>query len=533
MTINLGARGIFAAVFTVGAILGLNDRADARECHDVSTAAAAAGVGKAVLVRHGSGGEIILMEETHDSYRSNIEEAIFLLRLGQACARNDIGLEGYTKQDKPFFRFGPPNPAVALSMLRDGVISAAEFMYLGFDAHVHPIEDGADRVDIHDTHEEAPPHILTKLLEANIIGRIRKGEISKEDLLEAKGDVSRTLSLVNDPFLLSFKNKLIDNEAKFSGSQEEIEMNEKLLRLAESAGAIAGIAETDLASMRMALTYLKKRQHASVTMANSIIAAINGLRANDRFASIIGSAHTKNMVSLLSRSGRPLLVFTPQVTGSDDELFADAEMAAKFDRNTSRQDAWGSILRSVLPAQSTNQQMKPPVSITSPSVSTEFEFLDKMDQLTSLAFGNGGDKIPPTRPPIPSAEFPEDHGLWKALLSKVPPDVLKGQFFKIDRDQIKMDRDERGFAALILPVQFGDESKNKSQLLWVKLAKSDIALGIKSGLNVEQELVQTASGSRHPAPPPNDVKIEEISPGTSMALGIDEEKVKKTKLNRT
>jgi hypothetical protein len=507
------------SIFLVAA-LGASNVAKGRDCQD-DAKTAVSGIGKVALMRPGSGGSIILLEEDHSSYRANVEEAIFLLRLHAACGLNDIGLEGYTKQDRQFYRLGGANPRVAATMLMDGEISAAEFMYLGFDVHVYPIEDENDRAPYDQGNLDAAQDLLQKLLNSNVTRRLRNHEITADQIQRARTP-SQQMALVDDPFLVEFWKKATGTESKFVNEQEEITMYEKLSQLAQSP---------DKAALAASIQFLGKRHNASLTMSKSIVEITKRIGTDASVAAIIGAAHTPDMVRELATSGRPVVVFTPEIAGLITEAYTGPEMRAKEQRASSRQDSLGETLRSVLEGA---PRMKPQPTVTSPSVATEFELLDKLDRLTVLAFGAGGSGgiIPPRRPRNSKGEFPEDAGLIEKLWTGIPGELLTGAFFLIDSNKIELTRSPDGFAALLLPVVFTNEDKRKNSTVWFKLAKSDIALGKGRELTTEQQLVQTAS-NRPPTEKSNDVKVEEISPETSLAFGLDKTKVRETVLNRS
>jgi len=137
-------------------------------------AKAASGIGTLSTVKQGRGGSIILIEESHNSYRSNIDEAIFLLRLHTDCNLSNIGLEGYTEEAIPFFRRGAPNKGIAITLSKDGEINAAEFMYLGFDLRIFPIEEKNDRVSFNETYSGASNSRIEQITERECTAKITK-----------------------------------------------------------------------------------------------------------------------------------------------------------------------------------------------------------------------------------------------------------------------------------------------------------------------------------------------------------------------
>ncbi|MHB8523754.1 MAG: hypothetical protein ACYDH9_23785 [Limisphaerales bacterium] len=299
---------------------------------DVKTIAEAVSrdIGTVPRTRSGTHGALILVfEETHTSRPGQLEQAIALVRLHDQFRLRDIALEGYLKERPTitaewFAKAGrglPPTEraAVAAQMLRDGEISAAEFMKLTYDDMVlHPIETLAEHAV--ELKGEAATITLTYLLKIAQTS-LRESHVPRLQELQrevqgASGDRKTAKAKEMLDFILS-----VDPWTKAKGAaltdtnQLNIIPAEKMLAEVEEIERHARTAGVDLEgkekqAMEDNLRFWRGRVAASGTMIAETgrIADRPGVRL---VALNIGAAHTDGMAAVLDREKRPYAVIRP------------------------------------------------------------------------------------------------------------------------------------------------------------------------------------------------------------------------------
>jgi hypothetical protein len=199
------ARFLLANMALVG-VSPFGNAALSADCVEISKSASA-GLGTTTQVQAGTGGAIIILGERHDSYKPNLQEALYIKKLHENCSLNDVGLEGFTVEDPSFTRPVDANAQIASTMLIDGEINAAEFAYLAMDINVHPLEEKQDRVNFDETHEDSIAILLADVVIESLKNELRLGLISNAQIVQANNDHDKLLALVNDDSLQSLVKK--------------------------------------------------------------------------------------------------------------------------------------------------------------------------------------------------------------------------------------------------------------------------------------------------------------------------------------
>ncbi len=117
---------------------------------------------------------LVVFEENHLSVSGQIEQAIAFVRLHDKYGLQDIAVEAYLKTDEEinvdWFIKATKGDTIskvgtAIALLKEGEISAAEFMKLVYnDIRIHKTEKSEDyNVEIDDKATSAPVHFLSLL----------------------------------------------------------------------------------------------------------------------------------------------------------------------------------------------------------------------------------------------------------------------------------------------------------------------------------------------------------------------------------
>lgn len=283
-------------------------------------------VGKTSKGTKGAG--IVFLEERHTSRAGQIELAIVLLRLHDLNGLKHIELEGYLKEDPKieidWFKKAAKDDLmtrarVAASLLKEGEISAAEFMKLVYDDIVlDPIELKAEHsVEISQDEGRAPRLYLLKIAQKSVrqehVPRLQQFE---DEIAKLSGEAKQTKSKEMLEYILSIdpwateKSKVL-RDANVGGSMSAENFIKTANEIKERAQNLAvPISPAEKTAMEGYIEFFDGRIKASKTM---MVTA--GEIADRRDVSLvalnIGAAHTAGMTDMAVADNRPFAVITP------------------------------------------------------------------------------------------------------------------------------------------------------------------------------------------------------------------------------
>jgi hypothetical protein len=241
----------------------------------------------------GSGAPVLILEEAHNSRSSLIENAIVLTRLYRRFGLRDIALEGYLKDgqildagwytDRSFVT--PLDRArVAVRLLKEGEISAPEFMRLSFtDVNLIPAEISSE-------------YKVT----------MRKGAIS------VMAELARKARGGNGGGVL---NNTKDSGANSISAEIQVRYAEDLERRRISSNIT--LSRSALDDWESYLSFWRCRAAANRTIMDAALSAPNS-KYMWPVGINVGAAHTEGLGDLLSVSGRPHAVITPAALRNND-----------------------------------------------------------------------------------------------------------------------------------------------------------------------------------------------------------------------
>jgi hypothetical protein len=258
---------------------------------------------------------VVVLEELHDSRAGQIQHAITLVRLHDRHGLKAIGLEGYL-QDRPPVNVGWFNAlmpgkenmqaraGVAGRLLKEGEISAAEFMKLTYDDVVlYPIEKWPEyNVEMLPQASEAMEAYL------NRIKASRAQEIADK---------------YNDPASMTI-----------TSSEEHVAMAEEIEKLAADEGIV--LSPELRKGWDSWIGFWRARDASNRTMIDAVSKIPEAQDAGSVVAMNVGAAHTKKVCDMLADAGHPYAVITPLATSKGDKRgdLSDAAYALKNNKKS-------------------------------------------------------------------------------------------------------------------------------------------------------------------------------------------------------
>jgi hypothetical protein len=274
-------------------------------------------VGKVVAAGQGrSNVSIVVFEEKHDSRVGQMEIALMLLRLQRQYGLQLVSLEGAmaSKGNLPVAWFRNPSDnsemkrarqAVALRMLRDGEIGAAEFIAL-----VRPQVQVRGN-EIQSEYDVNPPedgNPAGNLLGGIALQYLPPAQIQKfSELMDAeKIEEARSIIVNSDPWVKERFQKLSGESER---STEELMPVLEEIRAKSAALNIKSDSAVDTQLNQLVHFYCvaSKRSRTIVDLTQRMIAQAKAMSV----ALNIGAGHTPKVVELLKTAGISYVVITP------------------------------------------------------------------------------------------------------------------------------------------------------------------------------------------------------------------------------
>ncbi len=496
------------------------------------------------------GTAIFMFEENHADLAGQIEQAIMLARLHERYQLRDIALEGYLLGDPPIkkdwfvamvSRYPPARRSVPVRLLREGEISAAEFMYLVYDdISLYPIEIGKEyNVTLDKRDAIAPLTYLYKLSIKSLKIKIERRTLNSKQakrLVELKRGIEKASDetknkLQNEyiKYVLSLDNWTAPRAEEFL--DPEIAANLTSEKRVETLNQIRDRARRE----RIAITPEEKesferyyrfwdgRAKANHTMAR-LTTEISNSAESPLLAMIVGKAHTDKLCRLLSSSDRSYAVLrSASLSAPDVSTQLPGPMFERKYRKLSpySQGYMGILLDTFQGA----AHKKPPSVLNQSFLRAKTELYMLTDQIVQRILTPPPGK-PPT-PPFPPAGAIPPYGFTN--------DDLSGQYVAVNPRQISIvdDEDRTGRAVLFPAVLNPNDPKNR-KVLWVKAGLGSALLSRGQTQSVERMLFGALHSLKQSGRPNESVEDEagrvQIAECSVAVLSLDRNKVESTSL---
>lgn len=442
---------------------------------DIAAIASEACEGVGVVKETGegvSGAPVVILEEDHSSRAGQIQHAITLVRLYNRHNLRHIALEGYLKERPPIETdwwqdasegLEPSREVhVGVRLLREGEISAAEFMKLVYDdVNIIPVETISEYdKELSDDAATAPHLCLLKIAQESL-GEEHVHDLMRfqEEIEGATGDgrEQKTKEMFNyilsaDPWAAETAKKL---ETMAAGQALSTGGHLDIARETQSRAEEKGVSLEPEEKQAMAdyIAFFEARQKASTTMTR-----LTGETADQKNVTIIalnvGYAHTANICSRLRAVDRPFAVVRPLVLENGEH---DGDLTWEmFDRKRQRVSVFSEGFTSVLMAAFPGPEQKKPEPVLSEAwCQAKSELYLFTERITQGILG----------PPSPPEGGPP-YGF--------ADDEFDGRWVRIDPNRITIvpDDEETGEGrAVLFPVTLNPEDPRRRTEVWVKAGK--------------------------------------------------------------
>jgi hypothetical protein len=262
------------------------------------------------------GGPLFVFEEVHTSRIGQLQIAIMLDRLYERSALRTVGIEGLAGPTTPldaswFHAMGGPEARqeredVAVQLLADGEISAAEFMLLVFpDVSVY----GTESTEEYNQKLEVESLPEVTYLVAIALRSVTPEGVAKAQVLVKRGKQGDAIDyLLNaDPWVRQRYQTLTDRSNLSSEARLAL-IRELRSRASEIGVAIESQPREDLERMEQ---FYQNSIQRSFTMVNHIL-TLPSIAARVPTAMIVGASHTEDIAGLLAKDHIGFSVMRPQ-----------------------------------------------------------------------------------------------------------------------------------------------------------------------------------------------------------------------------
>lgn len=415
-----------------------------------------------------AGRTVVILEEAHDSLAVQLELAAILVRL-HAAGLKELVLEGYLRNDgsdaprKPVSREwfrraagelpGDVQREVAARLLKEGEISAAEFLFLAYDdVRLIPGESLNVRGgDYGEEHVKAVLNAVSGLSEAVLKEAIAGGKVdvgkfnglakSIENSIDdkAKGQAVRALMeyiITFDPWLKSAYGRLTNTDlATATALTDQARLHDELIAEAKKRGV-----EVDVKLLKEGADFFRQREKANDVLVEASVSSKPRLIVLN-----VGAAHTGKIIELLQAQGFGAIVVTPLSMKGDKGKLTSEQFNAKLKQHSVFENGPIATALKTLPG-----NKKPEPSITEAWCQAKGELYLLVSRLTRQLLG----------PPGPPGGGEPPFGLTA--------DAFRGSFFVVDPRKIRYLAKDK---AILFPIATKDDPENG--VLWIKSIKSD------------------------------------------------------------
>lgn len=336
-----------------------------------------------------TGTPVILLEERHNSRVGQLQHAITLVRLHDKYGLRHIVLEGYLKENPPIdtewfskaVKTNTPDARaqVAVQFLRQGEISAAEFMKLVYtDVILLPAETRAT-YDVGLPTGNGPIDYLNKIAVKDYSWAEEKSKPyeSAESVQKLTGD-------------------------------EHLKLAREIKQYAEDNSV--SITPQEKQSMERFIEFWEKRMASNTTIAE-VTTGITGGAAAKVIAVNIGAFHTDGMRQLLKDANRPYAVIKPLYTAKDQAHPQGENQGdltdAMYERKNKKISVFSQGLSTIILKEAA-QKKKPEPVLAEVFFETEAELYAFVNRITEAVLGPSTTSGPPNKRKPPFGLFAGD-----------------------------------------------------------------------------------------------------------------------------
>lgn len=441
------------------------------------------------------GSPVIVLEERHNSRAGQIQHAITLVRLHDKNGLRDIALEGYLKErpkiNTDWFTKAWPGQEVidrarvAVRLLKEGEISAAEFMKLVYeDVTLHAIEKESE-YDVAFT-DGAMDAFFTYLTKINT-NRAR-------DIANMYNDVSAI---------------------KSTTGEQHLEIAEEIEKLAvQKSIKLTPQQRKDWESW---LAFWRGRIGGSKTMFDATSEIANH-QAGPLIAMNVGAFHTDGICKMLGKSDRSFAVIKPLAMKNEEE---QGDLKEGFDRKYKRL----SVFSEGFLANRLQSIKKPEPVLDQPWFKAKTGMYQYTDRIVNrLLPPSSGGAAPPSGPPPgqPPFGFSDDDFRKEGVPLYIDPRKIE-----IIPDALDSKR-----KAVLIPVLINPNNPARRTMIWIKAARGE---GSEQGLEMVEALLKNAlsevkSEEQAPTRTEDAAGRIQMSTTTVAAVGSDKEAVRRAVL---
>lgn len=413
---------------------------------------------------------IYVLDEHHNSAKAQLEQAVILERLYKQQKLRDIALEGYLFSDPrlnaSWFKDASNNNRgarvrVAVHLLGEGEISAAEFMALVYDdIEIHPIEKRSEyNVDSPKGNVVAIQNYLLLMAEhqgaqlnsdkvavlqksISSYKELEKNHVARHQLQKAAEEVRKARDIVFRD-MISKDSWLLEQYEFFlkpmDSLDEWVERARAIKARAETNNVNA--SETHRAAIEQFIDFYGGRAKASKTMAEAVI-AVADKASGGSVALIIGAGHTIDVNAEIAHYGRRFISIRPVTTSNVETFKPDIDYTLwirRADGHSLYSEGFMRIVNELV------DNKKNPPTINEAWLQTKAELYLIVDQLTEavLGSGGGGGRLPPSfdNGGIPPGFPPNNRnrkwvGFDPNRLMIVPDKVESKEYYYLSREAI-------------------------------------------------------------------------------------------------
>lgn len=467
---------------------------------DIAAIASKACEGVGVLKETGegaSGAPIVILEEDHSSRAGQIQHAITLVRLYDRHKLRHIALEGYLRERPPIETDWWKDASegleanrevhVAVRLLREGEISAAEFMKLVYDdVNIIAIETISEYDKELSPEAVTAPHLYLLLIAQESLGEEHVDDLTRfqEEIERATGDEreKKTEEMLDyilsaDPWVAETAKKLETTEAgQALSTGGHLDIAREIQSRAEEKGV--SLEPEEKQAMSEYIAFFEARRNASATITR-LTGETAGQKNVTMIALNVGHAHTANICSRLRAADRPFAVVRPLVLENDED---DGDLTWEmFKRKRQRLSVFSEGFTSVLiHAFPTPGRKKPEPVLSEAWFQAKSELYLFTDRITQGILG----------PPSPPEGGPP-YGF--------ADNEFDGQWVRIDPSRITIvpaDEETGEGRAVLLPATLNPQDPARRTEVWVKAAKGAIQVPETEERDVEAMLFQALEDVR-------------------------------------
>jgi hypothetical protein len=383
---------------------------------------------------------------------------------------------------------------VAVSLLSEGEISAAELLKLAFDGVVlHPGETSREYApELDRSAAQAPIRYLLAIAERSIDGkraaeaRRRLGEAGNLSGPEADDKAREAVDfiLATNKWTAD-KARLLEQGKGLSAAGglsvlEDIERRVRKLAIPIDPQVQQG--------MSRAIEFLKARRQADSTMGN-VAVALASTPSLHWVALIAGASHTEGLRDLFRRANLPSVVLTPLALRDRDRIgdLTDEQMERKYRFQFVTRGPLTAWVEKVVPA-----QKKPQPILATERGRAQFEIRAFVDDVARRILSDGVNPFDLT------------------------PGDLRGDFVSIDPGRVEVVQDARanGGNRVVFPLEVRTHGQQAPYVIWVSAARSDTDGAAAQDSSLEEKL-KTALGDLKGPTSPSDSGIAMTSRTTA------------------